>query len=89
MADRTAIAAALKASGFKNIKIESEIIKMHFTDMLAIIQWLRHIGANALPRDIYIGRDWLLKANEYYKENFNDRWGVYASFEVIWIEARK
>lgn len=83
------IKTALAAAGFQSVKVDCEKIQMHFTDMLELMQWLKKIGANALPREIYVGRDWLLRANDYYKANFNDRWGVYASFEVVWVEAVK
>ena len=87
--DQSHLQEALVSSGFKSFTTDSEMIKVHFTDMFAIIQWLKEIGANALPKEVFIGRDWLHRANEYYKENFKDEWGVSACFEVIWIKAEK
>ncbi len=86
---RSEVVAALKEAGFKKFETESEIIKTHFEDMLALVRWIRDIGANAIEKDIYIGKSRLLKANEYYKRHFKDRWGVCASFEVIWVKAEK
>ena len=57
--------------------------------MFEIIRWVKQIGANVLEKNIFIGPDLLKRADEYYKLHFKDEWGVTASFEVIWIEAKK
>lgn len=80
---------ALNDAGFKNIIISSERIKVRFKDMLDLIKWVKDIGANAAPKDMYIGKELLLKANDYYNSRFRDRLGVFATFEVIWVEASK
>jgi malonyl-CoA O-methyltransferase len=89
LAGQTQIEAALNQAGFQNLETSSETIKVHFKDMMALVKWLKEIGANVLQKDIYVGRDLLARANEYYKEHFKDSWGVYASFEVIWVKAEK
>lgn len=89
LADQTQIEQALQEAGFQNIEIDSETIKVHFEDMLALVKWLKKIGANVPQQDVYVGRDRLVRANEYYKEHFKDSWGVYASFEIIWVKAEK
>lgn len=83
------VRGAICKAGFKNIETESEIIKVHFEDMMALVKWIKDIGANAIRKNIYIGKDGLLQASEYYNRNFKDSWGVYASFEVIWVKAIK
>lgn len=89
LADRGQVADALTQSGFRDVSVEAEHIKVHFADMLALVKWIKDIGANALVGDMFIGRDWLNRANAYYKENFSDQWGVGATFQVIWVSARK
>ncbi len=89
LAGEDAVFAAARQAGFGDPEIKTELIKTHFPDMLALLKWLKGIGANRMNRDFYFGRDWLRRANEYYFKNFNNRWGVQASFEVIWIYAKK
>ena len=89
LAGEETIYAALKEAGFQNVQLDSEIIQLHFADMWELVQLLKKIGANVISKDIYVGRDWLSRADDYYQQQFKDRWGVYASFEVIWIEASK
>jgi len=52
------------------------------------MKWVKDTGANAFEKDFYLGKERLSKANQYYNEHYKDNWGVYASFEVIWIEAK-
>ena len=83
------ISQALEQTGFENAEVKEERIKIRFPDMMALVQWTKDIGANALEKDIYIGRDWLSRANEYYRQHFQDRFGIYATFEVVWVVAKK
>ena len=71
------------------MSVEEEHIKVHFRDMFVLVKWIKDIGANALMGDMFIGRDWLNRANAYYHQTFGDRWGVGATFEVIWAQAKK
>jgi len=89
LAGKDRVVQALKRSGFRDVIVSTENIKVRFSDMMSLIKWLKNIGANALPNDIYLGKDLLLKANDYYNANFQDRLGIYATFEVIWVEAKK
>ena len=89
LADRSQIEQALKEAGFPNVEISCESIKVHFEDLLALMKWLKKIGANISERNVFVGKDLLARANDYYKDHFKDSWGVYASFEIIWIKALK
>ena len=64
-------------------------IYFNFADMMSLIKWVKDIGASAIPKDIYMGKDHLLRANDYYNTHFRDRLGVYATFEVMWVEAKR
>jgi len=74
---------------FKNVEFQSEKIKVRFEDMVSIIRWIKEIGANSLQRDIYIGKEYMDRANQYYNQTFSDRFGVYTTLEVIWVKAYK
>ena len=89
LADRDQVTDALTKAGFRDVSVEEEHIKVHFADMLALVKWIKDIGANALVGNMFIGRDWLTRSDAYYKANFGDQWGVYATFQVIWVEATK
>ena len=56
---------------------------------MSMIKWVKDIGANALVKDTYMGKDLLLRTNEYYNANYQDRLGIYATFELIWVEAKR
>jgi len=89
LANNDQVIKALKESGFQESDVSTERIKVRFSDMMSLIKWVKDIGANALPKDIYLGKDLLLKTNDYYNTHFKDRLGVYATFEVIWVEAKR
>ncbi len=87
--DSALIQEALTAAGFRDIVVASEITKTHFDDLYSLLTWLKLIGANRTNLHFYIGPRYLAKVSEYYEKNFKGRWGVAASFEVIWIKGRK
>lgn len=89
LAGKGEIAAALNQAGFRDMRVAEETIRAHFPDMMAMVKWIKATGANALMKDVFVGRDWLEKAGAYYDTTFRGRLGVYATFEVIWVEARK
>ena len=74
---------------FKDVVCNYEYIKVRYSDMFSILRWIKGIGANSLERNFYVGKDLLEKANDYYDLHFKDKLGVYATFEVLWIEGRK
>jgi len=80
---------ALEQAGFKNVVIDYERIKVHFSDMMRLLKWIKDIGANHLEKRIFIGKDMLSRADEYYRENYSDKFSIYSTFEVIWVEADK
>lgn len=80
---------AVMDAGFKNVEVRSEITKTHFDDMHSLLKWLKLIGANRISQNYYFGLRYLTKVAEYYKNQFKGRWGVVASFEVIWVKGTK
>lgn len=90
LADERGVAESLRGAGFKDVRVESEKIRTHFPDMMALMKWIKSIGANnLLADDVYIGKNWLQKAGEYYSGHFKDGFGIYATLEVIWARAGK
>jgi len=89
LANKDQVLEALQNSGFRDARLSTEHIKVRFSDMMSLIKWVRDIGANGLPNEIYLGKELFLKANEYYNDHFQDRLGIYATFEVIWVEANR
>jgi len=86
--DENDVRTALSKAGFKNFTVRSEITKTHFDDLTSLLQWLKLIGANQLNRQKYfIGPRRLASAAQHYEKNHSGRWGIVASFEVIWIKA--
>jgi len=89
LASEDQVSKALMSAGFQDRHVYVERIKVRFEDMMSLIKWVKDTGANALPMDMYLGKDLLQRTNEYYNKKFRDRLGVYATFEVIWIEAKR
>ena len=89
LADKDQVMSALQHAGFNNIEVSTERIKVRFEDMMSMIKWVKDIGANALAKDIYMGKDLLLRTNDYYNTHYKDRLGVFATFEVMWVEAKR
>ncbi len=87
--DQETIRCALEKAGFKDIQVRAEIIKTHFDDMHSLLKWLKLIGANMMNRNFFIGPRYINQSAEYYEKNFKGRWGIVASFEVIWVKGIK
>ncbi|MBZ0165884.1 MAG: methyltransferase domain-containing protein, partial [Candidatus Omnitrophica bacterium] len=79
----------LAEAGFDHVFASEEIIKVHFQDLLALLRWTKEIGANVLNPDVILGKEWLIRADEYYQTHYKDRFGVTATFSVIWLEGQK
>lgn len=78
-----------EAVGFMDVQSSQEIIRVHFSDLMSLLKWNKEIGANVLNSPIVIGKEWLQRADQYYQTHFKDRFGVTATFEVIWLEGTK
>lgn len=89
LAKESQVSKALKNAGFGGIRIQAQRKKVYFRDMLSLMKWIKDIGANTLPGNLYLGKDLLQKANGYYSDRFKDTHGVYATLEVIWVEAAR
>ncbi len=86
---RGQIEKAFQGAGFTDVHVDFERIKVRFPDMMGLLQWTKNIGANKLKKDIYVGKEFLNRTNEYYNQHFKDAFGIYATFEVVWVSGRK
>ncbi len=89
LADGLTVHRSLEDRGFQIIDENCEIIKTHFNDLFDLVSWLKSTGANTGRQSFFVGKDHLQRANEYYKNHFQDPWGVTASFEVLWLKGIK
>lgn len=87
--DHKSVEESLIKIGFTDVKSDYEIIKVHFPNMMDLIRWVKDIGANALNSDLFLGKELFERANQHYEEHYKDRLGIQATFEVLWLEARK
>ena len=83
------IRQALADAGFKHIQVSSEERIEHFKDLFELLGWLKSIGANRAKRNIFVGRQLLTRANNYYNEHFLSPNGICVTFEIISGVARK
>ena len=74
---------------FKNVDIHTQVMKMEFKDIYALLNWLKSIGANNISRIGFIGTDLLRKADLIFQDKFSYLQGVGVSFEVIYVYAKK
>lgn len=89
LAGKDQVQEAMARAGFEEITMEHERIRSHFSDTMSLLKWVRDIGANNLGDDIFLGKEWLAAAGDYYHRHFKDPFGIYATFEVIWANAKK
>ncbi|MDP8266507.1 MAG: methyltransferase domain-containing protein [Candidatus Aceula meridiana] len=80
---------ALRTGGFYSFEVSSVMMRQEFGDMFDLVRWLKRIGANQTKREIFIGRDALSCANDFYCQNFESDNGVFATFEIIMGKTQK
>jgi malonyl-CoA O-methyltransferase len=87
--DCEAVESAMIAAGFKGIKVDYELIKVQFSDVMDLLKWTRSIGANILNDEIFLGPKALAKMDEHYKTHYPYFDGICVTFEVIWVSGSK
>lgn len=87
--DEAQVREALVKGGFKNPKVERELIKIEFKSMQELLAWLKSIGANNLSREFFLGPEAILKAANIYRKKFSYLQGVGATFEVIQVYVKR
>ncbi|MFC1704091.1 methyltransferase domain-containing protein [Candidatus Omnitrophota bacterium] len=79
----------LYASGFKRVTVECKLQKRIFHDVFDLVGWLKDIGANYSGKTEFIGLKKWKQANNYYLSHYKSDGGIFATFEVLWVEAQK
>ncbi len=83
------IEIALQENRFRFPEIFSQKMTLPFNDIFGVLQWIKKIGANAPRRNVFFGTKSLERADDFYKKHFSFNGGIYATFEVIWVRAKK
>jgi len=89
LSDMDTVAQAMTAAGFQNVKVDYELIKVQFVDVMDLLKWTKSIGANILNDEVFLGPKAFIKMNEHYKIHYPYFEGICATFEVIWVFANK
>jgi malonyl-CoA O-methyltransferase len=79
---------AFAKTGFKDKKIDYELIKVQFKDVWELLGWLKNIGSNNLSENPFLGRQTIEKLDHFYKANYPYNEGICASFEIIWAKSQ-
>ncbi len=84
------IREALEKSGFSCPEFKVRDCSRHFDNLADILSWLKYIGVNRLNQHQgLLTPARLAKADHFYRSNFRGNGQVYASFEVISVQARR
>ncbi|MEI6437920.1 MAG: methyltransferase domain-containing protein [Candidatus Omnitrophota bacterium] len=78
------VCSALALSGFQSFDFEREVRREAFATLKEVLRWSRETGTNGLGRGMFIGKDVLSRAEEYYQSTFKGQ----VSFDVIWVQAQ-
>lgn len=85
------ILSILKDSGFSQIKEEVISIKYYYSDVQEILVWLKNIGANRYwskqMHNGLSGRAFIDSIRKKYQERFSEKGKIFATFEVLFVEA--
>jgi malonyl-CoA O-methyltransferase len=80
---------ALDWAKFRDVSVHAEERTVVFHDLWSILVWLKSVGANALGRRVFLGRQALEKAQKHYVKNYSVKGGLKVTFEVIWVRAAR
>ena len=89
LASRGKIVETLSYHQFDDIYVSSELIRVSFKDVKTLLRWLKSIGANASRQDMFLGKESLEKIDQCYREHFSRKGQIFATFETLWLSARK
>jgi malonyl-CoA O-methyltransferase len=74
---------ALDWAKFRDVSVQAEERTVVFHDLWSVLIWLKSVGANALGRRVFLGRQALEKAQKHYVKNYGVEGGLKVTFEVI------
>ena len=79
----------MEEAGFRDCVVFSEYRQAVFSDLWSLMMWLKSVGVNSLGGRVFLGREGLKEAQRYYETHYGKQGGILATFEVVWIDARK
>lgn len=77
--------AAMGSAGFSSFDFEREFRRVPFASLQEVLRWISATGGNGLGRGIFIGKEALARAEEYYRTKMDQ----VMSFEILWLEGIK
>lgn len=81
----------LEAEKFNITKTDLREVKQYYSNLLELLYWLKDIGANKYwSKSLYKGlssRGFIENISKIYKERFKQDGKVFATFEVMFVEA--
>jgi len=87
--DAESVRQAARASFGRTAECSREETRVEFATMHELLRWVKGLGANAFGRHVFIGKEHLRRAEAYYKTRFASSQGVFATMEVLWVDARR
>lgn len=87
--DKELVISSLSRAGFNKWEIKERSLNKNFSDLYAILSWLKNIGANRLGhRQVFLTPARLAALNDVYCRQHKMDKDVYANFEIIMVRAR-
>ena len=88
--DKELIISSLSRSGFNSWEIKEKSLNKNFSDLYAILSWLKNIGANRLAaKPLFLTPARLAMHNDVYCRQHRIDKEVYANFEIIMVKAER
>lgn len=80
---------ALKKAYFQHGGVMMEKRTLVFKDVWELLKWTKAIGANSLTRGFFLSKGLLADLERHYAARYTLESGLTATFEIIWVDARK
>lgn len=78
---------------FPDVTYKKEVMRIDFPTMTDVLLWVKRLGANGLGRHVFIGKEHMKRAADYYRTNYSlgqdERAGVFVTMEIVWLELKK
>lgn len=83
------IEAIMESAGFKDVKVEADIIKDSYPTPEALLRSLKAIGAGNPSREFHASRTLLNETFRIYRERYGKRGSIPATFEIYYVQGVK
>lgn len=79
----------MEAAGFKDVMVKSDLIKSRYQSPEALLRSLKAIGAGNPSKEFHPSRTLLNNTFRIYKDRYEDKDGITATFEVVYASGVK